>query len=75
MSDWVAIEQWAECARMEKPGIIFEIRNREGLSLFTPCVAPLPEVPFDWQSPPVQFRAMPEQPAVHSSPLPKAQSE
>ena len=75
MGEWVPIERWPECAQMEKPGIIFELRNADGLSLFTPCVLPLPQVPFDWKSPPVVFRAIPAPPPVHSSPIPKPQQE
>lgn len=70
MSDWIDIEKWSECVNLEKPGIVFEIRNSDGLSLFTPCVVPMPEPPFDWQSPPVEFRPIPEPPAVHSTPIP-----
>ena len=70
MSEWVAIEQWSECVRMERPGIVFEIRNRDGQSLFTPCVIPLPDKPFDWTSPPVEFRPIAEAPPRHSDPLP-----
>ena len=51
MGDWVPIDQWPECARMERPGIVFEVRNRDGQSLVTPCVVPLPETPFDWTAP------------------------
>ena len=70
MSDWIDIEQWSECVRMERPGIVFELRNAEDLRLFTPCVMPLPQVPFDWQSPPLEFRPVLEAPAQHSSPIP-----
>jgi hypothetical protein len=73
MSEWIAIEQWAECRQMERPGIVFELRNKEGLSLVTPCVFPVPEAPFDWASRPVQFRAVAEAPPVHSAPLPAPQ--
>jgi hypothetical protein len=70
MSDWVPIEQWPDCVRMERPGIVFELVNTEGLTLVTPCVVPLPEVPFDWKSLPVRFRAIPEPKPVHSAPIP-----
>jgi hypothetical protein len=73
MSDWVDIERWSECVRMERPGIVFELRNSEGLSLFTPCVIPHPEAPFDWRSPAKEFRAVAEEPARHSSPMPEPQ--
>ncbi len=70
MGEWIAIAQWERCAEMAKPGIIFEIRNADGLSLFTPCVQPLPTPPFDWKSPPIEFRAIVEPPPTHSTPLP-----
>lgn len=71
MSDWIDIARWPECAGMAKPGIVFELRNAEGLVMRTPCVMPMPPAPFDWQSPPVEFRAVPESPPVHSTPLPR----
>ena len=70
MGEWMSIDQWPECARMERPGIVFEVRNRDGQSLVTSCVVPLPETPFDWTGPPAEFRAVPEQPAEHSTPIP-----
>ena len=42
MGEWMAIAQWHECEQMARPGIVFELRNSEGQSLFTPCVAQLP---------------------------------
>ena len=71
MIEWIAIDQWERCVEMARPGIVFEMRNAEGLSLFTPCVTPLPEPPFDWKSRAVEFRPAPEAPPVHSAPLPK----
>ena len=38
----------------------FEIRNADGQLLTTHCVVPLPELPFDWKSAPLEFRAVPE---------------
>ena len=70
MGEWIAIAQWHECERMARPGIVFEISNAEGLSLFTPCVAPLPPVPFDWKSPPVRFRTVVEAAPERSAPIP-----
>jgi hypothetical protein len=70
MSEWLAIERWAECEQMARPGIVFEIQNAEGLSLITQCTATLPPMPFDWKSPPIRFRAIVEPPARHSDPLP-----
>lgn len=70
MSEWVDIAQWARCHDMERPGIIFEIRNAEGLSLFTPCVTPLPEMPFDWKQPALEFRPVEETPPERSTPIP-----
>ena len=71
MGEWISIAQWQECERMARPGIIFEIGNAEGRSLFTPCVAPLPPVPFDWKTPPVRFRGIAEPRPLRSSPLPE----
>jgi hypothetical protein len=70
MSEWMAIDQWHRCVDMARPGIVFEIRNSEGQSLFTPCVMPLPRMPFDWKSAPLRFRVVPEPKPEHSSPLP-----
>jgi hypothetical protein len=71
MGEWLSIEDWPECRRFERPGIVFELANRDGQSLFTPCVQPLPEIPFDWASPPGKFRAVAEPEPVHSAPLPE----
>ena len=70
MGEWISIERWQECHQLARPGIIFEISNAEGKTMFTPCVVPLPPVPFQWKSAPVRFRAIPEPPPQHSSPLP-----
>jgi hypothetical protein len=59
---------------MERPGIIFELRNADGLSLYTPCVFPMPQPPADWNSPPLEFRAIPEPVPIHSSPIPEPQA-
>ena len=73
MGEWTPIEEWPDCPRLERPGIVFELRNRDGQSLVTPCVATVPELPFDWTSPPEKFRAVPEAEPVHSAPLPEPQ--
>ena len=70
MSEWLAIAEWQRCVEMARPGIVFEIRNAEGNSLFTPCVTPLPAMPFDWKGPPVEFRPVPESAPLHSTPIP-----
>lgn len=70
VGEWMPIERWPECLRLAKPGIIFELSNAEGKTMFTPCVMPLPPAPFDWKSTPVRFRAIPEPVPQHSSPLP-----
>ena len=75
MSEWIPIAQWAECARSQRPGIVFELRNSEGLSLFTRCAVSLSEIPHDWKSPPIAFRAVVESPARHSNPIPKPQGK
>jgi len=70
MGEWLAIEQWERCVEMARPGIVFEMRNAEGLSLLTPCVPGVPIKPFDWTSPPKEFRAVAEPAPEHSTPLP-----
>lgn len=70
MSEWMAIAQWEKCRELARPGVIFEISNADGKSLFTLCVMPLPPVPFDWKSPPLRFRAIAEPVPQRSSPLP-----
>jgi len=70
MSEWLPISQWHECRTMERPGIVFELQNAVGQSLFTRCVVPLPPPPFDWTSSPVRFRAVRERPAERSTPIP-----
>jgi hypothetical protein len=75
MGEWISIEEWPDCVRLERPGIVFEIRNRDGQTLLTPCVVPLPDMPFDWTSPAESFRSVSEAPAVHSEPLPAPAEE
>lgn len=70
MSDWIAFEQWSECARMERPGYVFEVRNQEGQSLLTGCTVPL-TWPADWTSAPVTFRLIEEPKPRHSTPIPR----
>jgi hypothetical protein len=70
MGEWIAIVDWQKCLDLARPGVIFEIRNRDGESLFSPCTVSLPTLPFDWKSPAVEFRAIPEPTPQHSSPMP-----
>jgi hypothetical protein len=70
MSEWMAISQWQDCANLARPGIVFEIRNADNQVLVTRCVQPLPAMPQNWESPPVQFRAIAEPKPEHSPPLP-----
>jgi len=70
MSEWIAIAQWQECTKMARPDIVFEIRNAEGQTMLTPCVVPLPAMPFNWKSPGVMFRAVARPKPEHSTPLP-----
>jgi hypothetical protein len=70
MGEWMAIAHWEMCRELARPGIIFEISNAEGQSLFAPCVVPMPTMPFDWKSPPVRFRAIPEPGPQRSGPMP-----
>ena len=71
MSEWISIGDWARCRDLERPGIVFEIRNADDLRLLTPCTALPPDAPFDWLSPPLEFRPVAEAPPEHSSPLPE----
>ena len=70
MSEWIPFDRWPECLRMERPGIVFEVRNGAGQTILTKCEVPLP-MPFDWASQPTHFRAVPAVPPRHSSPIPK----
>jgi hypothetical protein len=70
MSEWLAIAQWQDCAKTARPGIIFELKNAEGQSLFTPCVPQVPAAPPNWKSPPVMFRAVEAPRPQHSDPMP-----
>jgi hypothetical protein len=71
MVEWISIDQWSQCESLERPGIVFEIRNAHGQSLVAVCTRELPHMPFDWTAPFLEFRPVPEPPARHSSPLPK----
>ena len=73
-ADWMSMEEWARCVELSSPGIVFELRNAEGMSLFTPCVMPPPEAPFDWKLPPHEFRAVPEPAPERSDPIPLPRS-
>ena len=70
MTDWMAIAQWHECAKMTRPGIVFELKNAEGLTLLKPCVATVPATPYGWKSPPVMFRAVQARRPQRSTPMP-----
>lgn len=70
MGEWMAIAEWHRCAEMSRPGIVFEIRNAEGLRLVTRCAPDVPAPPWDWKSPGIEFRAIPEPKPEHSDPLP-----
>lgn len=72
MGDWIDFSQWQDCARMERPGLVFEVRNGEGRSLLTECTVPL-RLPDDWASPPAQFRMVPAPVLRRSNPIPKPQ--
>jgi hypothetical protein len=72
MSDWIAIAQWHQCRDLERPGIVFELQNVDGRSLFSRCTHEVPKAPFDWTSPPIRFRPVAELPPERSSPLPPA---
>ena len=70
MSEWIDIAKWQQCAEMERPGIVFEIRNADDQRMLVRCVFPLPASPFDWKSPSSQFRPVAESRPEHSQPLP-----
>jgi hypothetical protein len=72
MGEWIEFDRWRECVALERPGIIFEVTNSEGLSLFTPCVQSL-QTPSGWKSGPVRFRAISATPPRRSSPIPEPQ--
>jgi hypothetical protein len=72
MSEWIDYERWADCVRMERPGVVFEVVNAEGQRLLTPCVQRL-ETPWDWTSGPVRFRAAAAPQPRHSNPMPQAE--
>jgi hypothetical protein len=70
MSEWLSFDQWPDCVSLERPGILFEVRNDAGQSLLTTCTVPLP-VPTNWTSPPTGFRPVPAERPRHSNPIPK----
>ena len=69
MSEWLPMERWPQCIELQRPGIVFELQNAAGQSLFTPCVS-APFIPADWTNPPVRFRAVVEAPPERSAPIP-----
>jgi len=56
--------------RAAAPGIVFELKNAEGRTMLSPCVAQVPAKPFDWKSPPVMFRAVDAPKPQRSTPMP-----
>jgi len=72
LTEWFPISDWRRCAELARPGLIFEIRNSDGLSLFAACSPSVPKAPWDWKSPPLEFRAVAETPAERSAPIPEA---
>jgi hypothetical protein len=71
MVDWIPMDRWAECSQLERPGIVFEVRNAKGETLLTACMPETPKAPFDWTGPPIEFRPVPEPKPRHSTPLPE----
>jgi hypothetical protein len=69
MTDWIDFDRWPDCRQMERPSIVFEVQNADGLIMQTPCVIPL-EVPSDWTSPPERFRIVEQEAPRHSEPIP-----
>jgi hypothetical protein len=74
MSDWIDFDRWHECARMERPGYVFEIKNEQGQSLLTACTAAL-TWPAGWTSAPVMLRLIEEPRPRHSTPIPGPQQK
>jgi hypothetical protein len=70
MSEWIPMDRWAECNQLQRPGIIFELQNAVGQSVFTTCL-PAPYVPGDWKSAPIRFRAIAEPKPERSLPIPE----
>jgi hypothetical protein len=70
MSEWMDMSRWPDCRKLERPGIVFELRNAAGQTLWTPCTASPPPLPVGWTSPPIRFRAVAERKPTHSAPLP-----
>jgi hypothetical protein len=71
MSEWMNIDDWQRCLELQKPGIVFELRNADGQTMMTRCTPTVPAMPFDWKSGPTQFRAIVEAPPPHSTPIPR----
>ncbi|MFC6487673.1 hypothetical protein [Nitratireductor sp. GCM10026969] len=69
MGEWIDYSRWPECPAMERPGLVFEVRNGQGQVMLTRCEVPLP-MPFDWTSAPVRFRVIEEPKPRHSTPIP-----
>jgi len=70
LTEWYPIAEWDRCGELARPGFVFEIRNADGLSLFTGCSAAIPPAPWDWKTPPLEFRVVPETPPERSTPIP-----
>ena len=69
MGEWTDFQQWKDCTRLERPGMVFEVINADGQSLLTPCVEKL-NLPWDWKSAPVRFRVVAAPKPRHSTPIP-----
>lgn len=67
---WMPIAQWNDSRALAKPGVVFEIQNADGETMLTSYVVPMPAAPFDWKSPPLQFRVVVEPAPRHSDPIP-----
>jgi len=42
------IDDWQRCLDLQKPGIVFEIRNADGQTMMTRCT--VLAMPCDWKS-------------------------
>ena len=70
MSEWLAIAQWHDCEKLTRPGIVFELKNAEGQTMLSPCVAQVPAHLSTGNRPPVMFRAVEAPKPRHSEPMP-----
>ena len=66
---WMSMERWPASAAMERPGYVFELENRYGMTIQMHWDEEI-ILPFDWTSPPLRFRLIVEAEAERSGPIP-----